>query len=563
MLKKLSSIAILLALGQALQSQSSAPLPVGEYAYPIIDRLDIKGGQNSPFQHTALKPYVRAELGPIRNAEFEPGFLESKRNLKDIDYLSADNADYPANNLPALSKKPILKYFYRTPAHFLELRKKPFSFALDPIINVQGGFGQGTSDGRAVFLNQRGGIIRGDVDGKVYFYMRLLETQAGFPEYVQDYIGKQSAIPGAGYWKRYDSRLTDNNNDGYDYFQGQGLIGFNVTKHVGVQFGHGRNFIGDGHRSLFLSDFSNDYFYLKLNTKVWKFHYQNLFAELTQDYIRGGDKLLPKKYLAAHYLSFDILKNLNVGLFEGVMFSRDNGFELQYLNPLIFYRTVEHQLGSPDNVILGASVKYNFLKRFQVYGQFVLDEFSFKEAFAGTGWWANKYGIQAGVKYIDAFGLDHLDLQVEFNSVRPYTYTHRDSSANYTHYNQALAHPLGANFNEVIAKVRYQPIPSLTLNAQLNFAKQGLDTLDSHWGSNIHIPSSYREQDFDNSIAQGVSANTIWAGLNASWQFKHNMFVDANFVYRKRDAALDVLDRNDMIISLGLRLNIANRLNDF
>jgi hypothetical protein len=98
--------------------------------------------------------------------------------------------------------------------------------------------------------------------------------------------------------------------------------------------------------------------------------------------------------------------------------------------------------------------KWNFLKRFQLYGQLMLDEFVFSELVTNNqGWWANKYGIQAGLKYIDAFGIDHLDLQAEYNQVRPYTYTHRDSSAYYAHYDTPLAHPLGANFKELIFKL--------------------------------------------------------------------------------------------------------------
>ena len=76
----------------------------------------------------------------------------------------------------------------------------------------------------------------------------------------------------------------------------------------------------------------------------------------------------------------------------------------------------------------------------------MLDEFTAKEMFANNGYWANKYGIQLGGKYFDAFGVRNLDLQAELNMVRPYTYSHYDSTSNYTHYNQPLAHPLGADF---------------------------------------------------------------------------------------------------------------------
>jgi hypothetical protein len=59
-------------------------------------------------------------------------------------------------------------------------------------------------------------------------------------------------------------------------------------------------------------------------------------------------------------------------------------------------------------------------------------------------------GLQLGAKYINALGIKNLDLQLEYNRVRPFTYSHRDSVANYTHYNQPMAHPLGANFSETI-----------------------------------------------------------------------------------------------------------------
>ena len=79
-----------------------------------------------------------------------------------------------------------------------------------------------------------------------------------------------------------------------------------------MELGHGRHFIGNGMRSLLLSDFSNNYFYLKFNTRVWKLNYQNLFAELSAVSANQlpGDLLLNKKYMASHYLSFRPRKTL-------------------------------------------------------------------------------------------------------------------------------------------------------------------------------------------------------------------------------------------------------------
>ena len=144
---------------------------------------------------------------------------------------------------------------------------------------------------------------------------------------------------------------------------------------------------------------------------------------------------------------------------------------------------MEQAVGSPDNVLLGLNWKWNFLKRCSFYGQFLLDELSVGDLIInGYGWWANKFALQAGLKYINAFGVDYLDIQAEFNMARPYTYTFRDSTGNYNHYNQALAHPLGANFFEWIGIVNYQPLPGLNLRGQINYAIVGRDSSGSNWG---------------------------------------------------------------------------------
>ena len=152
-------------------------------------------------------------------------------------------------------------------------------------------------------------------------------------------------------------------------------VGARISPHVNLELGHGRNFIGNGIRSLFLSDFSNDYFYLKLNARVWKFQYQSIFAELIRPVQASRDILLPKKYFAAHYFNFHVTDNFDIGLFETVVFARENQFELQYLNPVILYRTVEGAIGSPDNVLIGLDIKWNLWKKYSLYSQFVLDEF--------------------------------------------------------------------------------------------------------------------------------------------------------------------------------------------
>ncbi|MBK6994385.1 MAG: hypothetical protein IPH31_05475 [Lewinellaceae bacterium] len=77
---------------------------------------------------------------------------------------------------------------------------------------------------------------------------------------------------------------------------------------------------------------------MSLDTRVWKFHFQNLFLELSpvsQVNIPDGT-ILPKKYVAIHYLNFKVTPSLAFGFFEATVFNRSRQFEFQYLNPVIF-----------------------------------------------------------------------------------------------------------------------------------------------------------------------------------------------------------------------------------
>lgn len=541
--------------------------------YHILDRIEIKCGSAAPI-HSALKPYTRVDA-VVCAIHHEADSTLTEKDKADIQYVFDDNNEWLAaqeystllgkavrkGGLPvqsesseryARSRKPIFGIFYKTPANLFEINKKDFYFKLNPILDLQ--YAKAKDQSEPVFFNRRGLELRGGLDDRIYFYTNVLETQARFPDYVNTRVKNTRAVPGTGTFKDYSSDIF-NIKKGYDFLNAQGYVGFNITPHVGLQVGQGRHFFGNGHRSMLLSNFSNNYFYFKINWRVGNFHYQNLFAEIAADVVRGSD-LVPKKYLATHHLSYNFSPNLNFGLFEAVAFSRNNQFEFQYLNPVILYRTVEQLIGSPDNVLLGLDGKWNFRRQFQLYGQVIFDEFQFKELFIErNGWWGNKYGWQLGLKYIDALGIDHLDLQVEWNGARPFTYTHRDSSANYAHFNQPLAHPLGANFKEVLFLARYRLLKKAFVDARLFSMTFGEDTPTENWGSNVLTSHLTRVQNYGNKIGQGVKSNVLLASLDISYELFHNCFIDLRSFWRKQDSDDAKLDGTTLFFGAGLRLN--------
>ncbi|HET9431222.1 MAG TPA: hypothetical protein VFO70_08595, partial [Chitinophagaceae bacterium] len=456
------------------------------------------------------------------------------------------------------SKKPILKSFYKTPANLYEVHVNDFDLVVNPVFQYT--LSKENDNDQDLFLNSRGVTVRGRIAKKIGFSAYITDNQERDPLYVQEFISERKAVPGAGFYKTFKSA------GGVDYFDARGYFTFNVTRYIDVAFGYDKNFIGNGHRSLFLSDFSNNALFLKLNTRIWKLNYQNLFMELHSAEIPGGDKLLPKKYAVMHHLDIALSRWLNLGLFEGVVFGRANRFDLGYLNPVIFYRSIEQQNGSFDNSVVGLDFKANLPRRFQIYGQLSLDEFLLSEIRKNRGWWANKWGIQLGAKYIDAFNIKNLDLQVEHNRVRPFTYSHRDSVANYTHYNQPLAHPLMANFKEWIGIARYQPAPKWLAVAKLIYYQQGRDSSGTNYGANIFLPNTppYRTSDFGFNIGSGWKTNVFYASFLLSYELRENLFLELNAILRRQETVTaPVGSVNTSVVSFGLRWNMHRREFEF
>jgi len=372
-------------------------------------------------------------------------------------------------------------------------------------------------------------------------------------------------IPHEGFWKPYKE------GQAVDFLQARGYITFEATKSINIQFGHDRFFIGNGYRSLVFSDFSPPALFLKGNVKVWKLNYMFLLNQMTADNeprSNASSRGYPNKFVALHHLSINIGKKLNVGVFESVVFSPDDSvgtdrFRLEYLNPIIFYRAIEQQNGSSDNALLGLDWKWNAVKRLSFYGQFMLDEFVIDNIREGNGWWANKFAVQVGGKYVDAFGIANLDLQGELNMVRPYTYSHHTTYGSYSSYKQPIAHPLGANLREVVGIVRYQPLPRLNLTGKLVFTDVGRDSVGVNWGSDILKNNATHERQFNNTIGQGLANEILFGSFTASWQLKHGLFIDASVILRNSKSAEAVYNNTTSITSLALRWNIPQRLYEF
>ncbi|WP_066223574.1 gliding motility protein RemB [Formosa haliotis] len=522
------------------QFSSTLNIPFNHSYYAKFDRQINLVGTNS---HTASKPLMYSDVNTYYDFE-----AEQNKTKKDVSTW--------------LGRK-----FWND--HLVELEGKNYWFLLDPVFDLQ--IGKDTeADFSSTFMNTRGIVFQGGLGKHFSFYTSFYESQGRFAQYFNTYAESIKAwgpdpalIPGRGIAKGYK-------DNAYDFPVAEAYMSYTPAKFLNLQFGSGKNFIGDGYRSLLLSDVATPTPFLKLNVSFWKLKY-------TSTWIWGKDvrpevtvdKTYLTKYMSNHYLSLNITKRLNIGLFESVVWSNtnDRGFDVNYLNPIIFLRAVEFETGQgAGNAILGFTSKYKLNDDMNLYGQFILDEFSLSDVTAGEKSWKNKFGFQLGYKYFNAFKVDNLLLQAEYNQVRPYTYSHNTIVLNYGNYNQSMAHLWGANFREFILIGRYN-YKRWSADAKLIFGVRGLDfdkaEDDYSYGGDIYRDYNDRPYDTNVKIGQGIKTKTINAELQAGYLINPatNLKVFTNISYRNFNpdaTTATTFKSNTVWFNVGLRSDLFN-----
>lgn len=354
------------------------------------------------------------------------------------------------------------------------------------------------------------------VGGSVYLRNRFY-VRAGYQlahQFFPDHLEVQRVETGtiSGYGRAF--ALAEAH--GTHYYTG--AIGVRLGDHFSIESGREKSFWGDGYRSLILSNNTAPYGFLRLTTKVWHLKYVNLWGRMSHFDRLNGDRRI--KYTAMHALSWDITPRFNATLYEAVVWQAndvavDRGFDFAYLNPLIFYRPIEFSKGSADNVLLGLSLSLDVGRKSRLYGQLYFDEILISELRSNNQWWGNKFAVQLGVKAWD-LPLEGHSFLSELNIARPFTYTHGSVVQAYSHANQSLAHPLGANFAEWITRYtidRGGPVFTGTL-ALSRFAD---DPAGLNYGNDILKSYAGPTRIYGNEWFQGDRSDLIYAEADVLW----------------------------------------------
>lgn len=432
-------------------------------------------------------------------------------------------------------------------------------FAVDPIISASGGFG---NTGNGTMVTAVGGIrVQGIISDRFSYSVSYQGGYRKYAGYVNDFIDSNHVQPGLG-----KGTLTGNN--GYTSSQVTANITYNGGEHFLAAAGYGKNFIGDGYRTLILSDNASNNPYIRVQAKVWKLTYNVLFNKYTTPRFSWDNDII-RKFSVMHYLGVNFSDKFQMALYDNVNWITNDsfgqrGFDVAYLNPLIFMRPLEYAIGSPDNAFVGITFKYKFYKKGFLYGQLGLDDINLSKSLENDAQhFGNKYGLQLGVWNKDFLGLQNLSWRFEWNTARPYMYGHGfgKTGSNLTHNNQALTNPMNANFHEFISIFNYHHerwFGILHNSIAIRGENPGLpyNNGEDLWGGEIGVPV------YGSKTLQGNKNNYFYnqASLGYLLNPRNRLALQADLVYRHRSAP-DV-SSSTFFFNIGIKTGLFNYYHD-
>jgi len=472
----------------------------------------------------ALGQNLNVSLNQDFYVPFERSIIKSNQiihhGFKPLNQRSISNLEINETVL-SISRKEDRSYVARKLffEHFLFVDSSKFQLIVDPIVNFE--YGQDIEDQRDVNLykNTRGFNVKANIGNRFSFESTFRENQANLPSYLSERVEATQVAYGQGRVKTF-------NEEGFDFSMASAYLSFSPSERVNIQAGHGKHFVGFGHRSTLLSDLSFNYPFLKVESN-WlanKLQYQNLYT-LFQDLDRlpssiNSEALFERKRGSFHYLEYKPNTKLSIGLFEGLIWpSLDStgniNVNANYWIPIIYVNTLLENEQNAGNNIVGLNAAYQLISNILLYGQLSMADME-----------TDNLSFQFGAKY---FIGDRWMIQGEYNN------SENNLKSNlYTHYNESLSLPY-IKGEEFFGKIQYR-LNRWISNASMNRIESGsteirfVDVKQSYlinpaYNLTISLGLQYREEQMENSkIGNQTSRENVYIYFGISTNLQNLYF---------------------------------------
>ena len=496
--------------------------------------------QNTQLLHSYFKDQLfnTARSETYVGSSFLP-VLESEYN---INYITRDSSKQYYDFTEVLFKK-----------HLLEAKGENYKLTISPIFDLAMGKDLKDTTHSTLFQNTRGLFIEGDLMKNFSFMTSVYENQSRFNQYETsyysslgemypqgaNYITQNAVIPGAG-------RTTPFKTTGFDYAYAIGNIVYHPIRALAIIAGNSAQFIGDGHRSVLLSDNSVSAPFFRIDYKIsnkWEFNYlrTKLFNLMRRPASTTVEAYYETKGYSVNYLTYKPIDRFSVSLFEGIIWSKGDSITSSRVHPL-FYNPIPLVSGlilskEKVNSLYGLNLSFALKSNHRFYGQFGFSNLSIENA-----------AFQIGYRGYNYFGLKDFMFQLEYNNVAENTYNSAVSRLNYSAYNLPIAHVKGNAFQEILLRTNYS-YKRMYLDVKANYY------LLNNFSSVSLLPVNKQLPTTDGTI--------LLTQLELGYRFNKLMNFSIFGTWLFRNEQSDFIDLTTNQFTIGLRTGLLNHYNDF
>ena len=543
-------ITCIMVLSAPLYSQSTY-VPLGHRVYDYLERMETK--QIIANALIATKPLTRADVAACLDQVLEAQKADdclNKVEAEQLAYLCIEfreelnlSPDQETRIDRLMRKIKVLpRFVYANGVNLYSIEEDQFRVYIDPVLRHRRYYNSTDSlkETEQIHRFSNGGRMYGQIANRLGFFVDARDNKEwGTRTYA---IGNYT-LPGSGF-----VRATSPEFIYYDETEAYLKLGLG---YVDLVYGKFENEWGPGHSgSLMLSDGATTYDQFKMDVRYKNIRFTSIYAYLIDYREFRGDSLQQRKYMAAHRLEIAPWRWLKLGLSESVIF-RGRSFEPSYINPLMFLRSAEHYLGSPDNMMMGMDLVLLPMKNVKCYGELLIDDIATSKL--GSGWYGNKLGFLGGLYITEPFRATNVDVRLEYVRLKPYLYSHENNIA-YTHYATSMGHPIGPNSDLLALSLDYQPAMRWNIRLSYHHQRHGANSDDVNYGGDVHRHFGFGDDETVDFLG-GLRETKNTFGVDMSWEFMMHMFLRAGFAYGEGE--YETLEKGDInrtafYVSLGM-----------
>jgi hypothetical protein len=229
----------------------------------------------------------------------------------------------------------------------------------------------------------------------------------------------------------------------------------------------------------------------------------------------GNRRVQTNKNIAANF--FTIKSNWDVDFTFGnsIVYS-DDGFQLAYWIPFMFFKSVDHtysgtgsnELGQNSQMYMDISIRT--LRKVHFYTSVFIDELSIGNMFDPANH-TNVFSVKVGGTWFNA--LPNLHLSAEYTRTNPWTYRHQIPSTTFASNGYNIGHYLGENADELFCSATYRPWRNLVFKGSFWSARKGPEHVYEIIAGNANV-TGLKFMEYVDWNQYGLRLDTQWEIIN-------------------------------------------------